>query len=181
MSNPARTTSYDIRLFERARDGDEGAINALIIATQPDIRRYAKHSCAAANVDDAVQETLWVLSRRIGTVKMLASLPAWLFTIVKRECFRVAQRSKSDALLSAAEDIDELPDDLRLSHRPENELRVDLIRAIQSLPEHYRYLVLLRDINGMTIEEIADDLKSSRESVKARLHRARLLIREYLI
>jgi RNA polymerase sigma factor (sigma-70 family) len=178
MTQAANSPKYDAELFERARAGDETAINDLVIATQVDIRRYAKLSCAAANVDDAVQETLWLLSKRIGTINMLASLPAWLFTVVKRECYRVAQKAH---LLTGSEDIDAFTDDLQLSHRPENELRLDLIRAVQSLPEHYRYVVLLRDINGMTIEEIADELNRSRESIKAQLHRARLLIREYLI
>jgi RNA polymerase sigma factor (sigma-70 family) len=178
MSQSANSTRYDPHIFELARAGDEAAINKLVLATQPDIRRYAKLSCAAVNVDDAVQETLWLLSKRIGTIKMLASLPAWLFTVVKRECFRVAQKAH---LLKAAEDIDAFADDLLLSHRPEHELRLDLTHALQSLPEHYRHVVLLRDINGMTIEEIADELNRSRESIKAQLHRARLLIREYLI
>jgi RNA polymerase sigma factor (sigma-70 family) len=178
MSQSANSTRYDAHMFELARAGDEAAINHLVLATQPDIRRYAKLSCAAVNVDDAVQETLWLLTKRIGTVKMLASLPAWLFTVVKRECFRVSQKAH---LLKGAEDIDTFADDLQLSHRPEHELRLDLTRALQSLPEHYRHVVLLRDINGMTIEEIADELNRSRESIKAQLHRARLLIREYLI
>ena len=53
--------------------------------------------------------------------------------------------------------------------------------AIQSLPEHYRKIVLLRDVEEMTIDEIASTLALTRESVKARLHRARGLIREYLL
>lgn len=53
--------------------------------------------------------------------------------------------------------------------------------AIQSLPDHYRELILLRDIEELSIDEIAGVLGLTRESVKARIHRARLMIREYLI
>lgn len=53
--------------------------------------------------------------------------------------------------------------------------------AIQSLPDHYREVVLLRDIEELSIDEIAGVLGLSRESVKARIHRARLMIREYLV
>jgi RNA polymerase sigma factor (sigma-70 family) len=53
--------------------------------------------------------------------------------------------------------------------------------AIQSLPGHYREVILLRDIEEMSIDEIAAVLGLTRESVKARIHRARMLIREYLI
>ncbi len=75
---------------------------------------------------------------------------------------------------------DALADDLAFAHRPQEELRLDLSSAIQSLPQHYRDIVLLRDIEELTIDEIALTLALSREAVKARLHRARKLIREYL-
>ena len=54
-------------------------------------------------------------------------------------------------------------------------------RAIQSLPDHYREVILLRDIEELSIDEIASVLGLTRESVKARIHRARFMIREYLI
>ena len=49
------------------------------------------------------------------------------------------------------------------------------------LPDHYREVILLRDIEELSIDEIAGVLALTRESVKARIHRARLMIREYLI
>jgi hypothetical protein len=48
------------------------------------------------------------------------------------------------------------------------------------VPEHYRQIVLLRDVDELTIDEIAQSLSLSREAVKGRLHLARGLIREYL-
>jgi RNA polymerase sigma-70 factor (ECF subfamily) len=71
--------------------------------------------------------------------------------------------------------------DARLAHRRPEDIRIDLSRAIQSLPEHYREVILLRDIEEMSIDEIAAVLGLTRESVKARIHRARMLIREYLV
>ena len=69
----------------------------------------------------------------------------------------------------------------RLAHLRPEDIRIDLSRAIQSLPGHYREVILLRDIEEMSIDEIAGVLDLTRESVKARLHRARIMIREYLI
>jgi RNA polymerase sigma-70 factor (ECF subfamily) len=69
----------------------------------------------------------------------------------------------------------------RFAQVPKPELRIDIARAIQSLPEHYREIVVLRDLEELTIDEIAGRLRSTRETVKARLHRARALLREYLI
>ena len=69
----------------------------------------------------------------------------------------------------------------RFAQVPKSELRIDIARAIQSLPEHYREIVVLRDLEELTIDEIAGRLAATRETVKARLHRARALLREYLI
>ena len=60
------------------------------------------------------------------------------------------------------------------------EWRQDVAAALESLPAHYREVILLRDLEGLTIEEMAQQLRLSREAVKSRLHRARLLAREYL-
>jgi DNA-directed RNA polymerase specialized sigma24 family protein len=52
--------------------------------------------------------------------------------------------------------------------------------AVLRLPEHQRQIVLLRDVDELTIDEIAQSLSLSREAVKGRLHLARRLIRKYL-
>jgi len=59
-------------------------------------------------------------------------------------------------------------------------LRLDVIAAIESLPPHYREIVILRDFEELRIDEIVGRLGLTRESVKGRLHRARALLREYL-
>lgn len=69
----------------------------------------------------------------------------------------------------------------RLAYSHQLELRRDLSRAIQSLPEHCREVVLLRDIEELSVNDIAKVLDLSREAVKARLHRARVMMREYLL
>ena len=76
--------------------------------------------------------------------------------------------------------IDEEALETRLVGRDEAELRLDLAAAFESLPPHYREVALMRDLRDMTIDEIAGALGLSRQAVKARLHRARLLLRDYL-
>jgi len=83
--------------------------------------------------------------------------------------------------LPADTQAEELDNDLRLSNRPTLELRLDVAAAIGSLPPHYREVVLLRDVEEMTVDEIGAALALTREAVKARLHRARALLREYLL
>ena len=160
----------DPLLIEAARGGDADALVSLIAAAQPDIHRYA-----AAYIDDAVQETLLLLYRRLGTLRAVTSFSAWLFAVARRACLRLLRRSAGMA--------DTFADDaeMRLAHRAPEDIRIDLSRAIQSLPDHYREVILLRDIEELSIDEIAAVLGLTRESVKARIHRARMLIREYLI
>jgi len=167
-------SSYEPAL-SAAVAGDATAILALISATQPDIRRYARRACrTSSDAEDAVQETLWLLYRHVGGLRNLGAFSGWLFAIVARTCLKLAR---------SALKYDPFPEDeidLQLSHRPAAELQLDLAKAIQSLPQHYRDVLLLRDVQEMTVAEIAALLNLTRESVKARLHRARGLVREYL-
>jgi RNA polymerase sigma factor (sigma-70 family) len=165
----------DPTLIEAARGGDADALVALIAVAQPDIRRYAARNCRAADIDDAVQETLLLLYRRVGTLRAVSSFSAWLFAVARRACLRLLRRS-AGTNEAVADDVE-----LRLANLAPEDIRIDLSRAIQSLPEHYREVILLRDIEEMSIDEIADVLALTRESVKARIHRARLMIREYLV
>ena len=105
----------------------------------------------------------------------MTSFSAWIFAVARRACLRLLRMSVG---------IPEIPVDgaeARLAHLRPEDLRIDLSRAIQSLPEHYREVILLRDIEEFSIDEIAEALGLTRESVKARIHRARMLIREYLV
>ncbi|MDR3774456.1 MAG: sigma-70 family RNA polymerase sigma factor [Terracidiphilus sp.] len=167
---------YNPELLEAARGGDEPAIASLLALAQPDVRRYALYSCSTTeDAQDAVQETLWILYRRIGSLRAVTSFSGWLFAIVRRECSRLARR-----MMGHGEDLEDSEAVAALAHRPALELRIDLARAIQSLSGHYREIVILRDIQELTIDEIAARLGRSREAVKANLHRARVLLREYL-
>ena len=175
MMPPAATGRCDPGLIEAARGGDEKALVSLLAAAQPDVRRYAARNCRAADIDDAVQETLLLLYRRVGTLRAVTSFSAWIFAVAKRACLRLLRMG------AGIEDAHADDMDARLAHLRPVDLRIDLCRAIQSLPEHYREVILLRDIEELSIDEIAVVLGLTRESVKARIHRARIMIREYLI
>ena len=161
-------------LVERAIAGDQAALVGLLEAARPDIRRYARAACRANDVDDAVQETLWLVYRRVRTLRAVSSFPAWLLAIVRRECLRLARRfGVVPAGAQAEEDA--------VLAQTEAGLRLDVAAAIQSLPEHYRMIVVMRDLEERTIDEMAESLDLTREAVKGRLHRARTLLREYLL
>lgn len=162
-------------LIAAAQAGDHAAIVALLETTQRDIRRYAGRVCRLEDVDDAVQETLTTVWSRIYSLRSAAAFAGWLYVVVSRECYRLSRKG-----LRLWQPLDAVEDTVRVAHRPEAELRYDLGMAIQSLPEHYRTVVLKRDMEEMTVGEIAISEGLTREAVKARLRRARLMIREYL-
>ncbi|QCI69345.1 sigma-70 family RNA polymerase sigma factor [Phreatobacter stygius] len=164
-------------MFEAARLGDQAAIVALLAIAQPDIRRYARAACrGSADAEDAAQEALWLLFRRVGSIRSLAAVSRWLFVVVRRECLRLARR----AGLVPTEPIDGIDLERTFASRPDIEIRLDIAAAMEALPAQYREIALMRDVREMTIDEIAGERGLSREAVKARLHRARMMMREYL-
>lgn len=157
-----------------ARAGDGAALGRVLAHSRQDLRRYAEHHCVVNDVEDAVQESLFTASRRLADLRQLESFTSWLFRIVKRECNRMKRGWRLLRHEPVTEDI----------AAPCAVLGADLSRdvaaALESLPAHYREVVLLRDVEGLTIGELAAHLGLTREATKARLHRARALAREYL-
>lgn len=164
----------DPALIEAARQGDEAALLRLLETSQPDLHRIAATQCASsADADDAVQETLLLVYRRIGALRTVTSYTAWLFAIVRHECRRLMRRMRGQVELPA-------DDNPIFAYYTTPDLRADLAAAIQSLPDKYRVAIVLRDFEEYSIAEIANDLRLSREAVKSRIHRGRGMIREYL-
>jgi len=162
-------------LLDAARAGDVTAIERLLVQCQPDIRRYAQRNCLISDVDDAIQESLLILSRKVGSLRAVAAFSSWLFSIVRRECHRLARKALS------ADPWDDEKVEAWLARQPVDDLRHDIAAALESLPPHYREIIVLRDLNEMTIGEISEQLGESRAAIKSRLHRARQLTREYLL
>ena len=164
----------DPELIRAAQQGDSQALLSLLKVSQPQLRRIASIECAsAADADDAVQESLWHVYRRIGTLRTMASYAAWLYMIVRRECRRMMRRMRGH---------EELPGDESplVAYTPRPDLQVDLAAALESLPAKYREAILLRDVQEYSIAEMALTLKLTRAAVKSRIHRGREMIREYL-
>lgn len=169
------TASFTANDIEAARAGDAGALSRLLGAERRRVVRYAERHCAVNDVEDAVQETLLIASRQIRQLRVLEAFNGWLFRIVKRECDRMKRLWRTQIFDYAPERPLEEPVQI-----PVDDLRRDLIQAVESLPAHYREVLLLRDVQEFTIDEICAVTFLTREAAKARLHRARLLLREYL-
>lgn len=165
---------HDPLLLEAARQGDMASVERLLSHCRPDLQRIAQSQCSSSvDPDDAVQESLLLIFRRIGALRTLASFPAWTFSIVRRECHRLWRAMHGELSM----ENEKLPTTVYTDHF---ELRSDLAAAIQSLPEKYREAIILRDFEEFSISEIADQLLLTREAVKSRIHRGRQMVQEYL-
>jgi RNA polymerase sigma factor (sigma-70 family) len=164
-------------LIEAACSGDRFAVEQLLVTCQPDLKRFARRTCATSeDAEDAVQAALWQLHRRIGALKMVEAFATWLFRIVERECYRLFRRRAPDRVESAGDALPELA-----APAIPLDLRLDLIAAIAALPAPYRTVLVLRDIDELTAPETASQLGISTDAVKSRLHRARAMVRERLV
>lgn len=168
-------SDHHLPVLHAAHSGDPAALAQLLRLCQPDIRRYAQRSCLISDVDDAVQEALLVLSRRLEAVRMLAAFSGWLFRVVQRECRRLGRAALN------FDPYDEERAERWLAAQDTAGLRQDLVNTLESLPADYREVILLRDFAEMSIAEIAVELELSVPAAKSRLHRARQMAREYLI
>lgn len=165
----------DLALVEAARAGEPRALEHLLAHARPELKRYAFRSCLISDVDDAVQEALLVLSRSVTSLRHARAWSRWTFRIIRRECHRLAR-------VTLRQDIwDDDRTEAALAGRSEDGLRRDVAAAIESLPDSYREVVVLRDLEELAIREIAARLGTTTAAVKGRLHRAREMIREYLL
>jgi RNA polymerase sigma factor (sigma-70 family) len=166
----------DTALVAAAQAGDPVALEKMLRELQPDIRRYAWRQCHRTTaVEDVVQEALIVLYRRLGTVRDPLAIAGWIFRVVTRLCMLPVL-----GLIRGAEELTERHEAEHFAQLPNDDLRIDVVRALESLPDIYREVILLRDMEQLTIGEAADRLQITREACKSRIHRGRALLREYL-
>lgn len=162
-------------LILAAQTGEAAALARLLASCQTDARRYARRHCHASDVDDAVQESLLTITRHLSGLKFAMAFSSWLFTVVRHQCLRMGRK------LAVHEPLDDQLTERQLSERSDQALQLDLIRALEALPPHYLEVVLLRDFEELTIQEMAFRLNETDSTVKSRLHRARQLVRQHLL
>ena len=152
-----------------------------------DIHRLARQLCGhREDAEDVAQSTLLKASLHLDDFRGEASLRTWLHRIATNECRQLRRRKIPDSLdgilESAATGRSQVDSPEAVAADPaetvaEADLRSALLRSIAALPESYRTVLLLAGGRGLSAREIASRTQSSESAVRARLHRARGLLR----
>ncbi len=190
-------TDLDRGLVQQLRLGEAAGLDMLMETYSARIYRLVYGITRnAADAEEVVQDVFLTIVRRIAEFEGRSALGSWIYRIAANAALN-KRRGKRFQLETPLEEL--LPRFKEDGHRegdraflladwsrtPEEELlagegRAVVGRAVEALPEHYRAIVVLRDVEGLSNEEVAEVLGESVSTVKSRLHRARMALREQL-
>ncbi len=191
---PNPRDAMDEQLMARYQEGEEAAFTELV-------RRYKSRLVHTAyrvvgdsdKAEDVAQETFLRVHRNAHRYRNIAKFSTWIYTIALNVARNELRNTKRKRLVSldafgSSQDSDserttfDIPDE---SARPDldmenSELREIFQRAIAELPVRYRTVFVLRDIQGLSYEEIATIMRMPKGTVKSRMNRARQRFRELI-
>jgi len=176
----------DSALVEAARGGDRRALEELLSRHQGRVFRFGRKMCGDdEDAADVLQETLLAAARTLPEFRGASSVSTWLYTIARSFCIKRRRTSKFapqhvNSLDTDGDRAAEVPDPARSPEESAagKELQDALDGAIAALEPGYREVLVLRDVEGLSANEVAEALGLSVDAVKSRLHRARVTVRE---
>lgn len=190
--------TQDQQLIARLQAGENGAVHELAEKYGSRIYQLAlRHMKNREDAEEITQDVLMKVYRKVGAFRGDAALSSWIYRITFNTAMsrlrntrlqRAADQERERALAAhfvgqdrprvprQPADWSRMPDEVLLR----GQLRHAVADAIRELPEIYRAPVVLRDIQGLTTEEASSRLKLKDQTLKSRLHRGRLMLRERL-
>src|SRR5262245_17184429 len=189
---PSAPVVSDEDLVSRARDKDFAAFEQLLDRYEDKIFRlpfrFVRNETDAKAV---LQDTFLTIWRKLDTFKGDSQFSSWLYRVAANAALMRLRAQRRHPEVSTEElpvgFLDSYgqmpPSGENWAKRPDdelqsNELRTHIQSAVDGLPEIYRTVFLLRDVEGLSTEETAEVLQISVPTVKTRLHRARLALRD---
>ena len=187
----------ELTLIGRLRAGEETALETLMQQYGSKLYRLAYGITRnTADAEEVVQDVFLTLFRKVDTFEERAALGTWLYRVATNTALMKMRSQRSDQEVSLESQLPKFLDSGRRagdrsllmadwSQNPEADLRSQEIQAIvnqaiDALPEPYRAILLLRDIEGLSNEDVAEILGESVAAVKSRVHRGRMAFREEL-
>lgn len=181
----------EIALIQAARGGDVDSFNRLVLAYQDMVYSHAFRMIGEEeSADDATQNTFLSAYNHLNSFRG-GSFKAWLLRIVTNACYDELRRRKRRPTVPL-EPLDDAGEEVESPHwmvdpgdQPEERVqRIELQRAIQhcleSLPDEFRSTVVMVDVQGMDYFDASEALGKPIGTIKSRLARARLRLRDCL-
>lgn len=189
------SATSDEALIARVRQEDYGAFEELVNRYQDKVYRLAlRFVRTEAEAKEVVQDTLLTVWRKLDSFKGDALFSSWLYRVTanaalmrlrsQRRHAEVSTEDLEPSVLEHAPGYGQVDDPgSNWARRPDDQLqserlKAEIQRAVDALPEIYRTVFLIRDVDGHSTEETAEILGVSVPTVKTRLHRARLALRQ---
>lgn len=182
----------DTALIAKVKNGDQRAFAQLVKRYEQTVWGFAFKLCRdKEKAEESFQDTFINVFRKIDQFDSRSKFSTWLYTIVANNCLMHRRKRKLEALLESYDDAPD-PDDRAVQQQlsawedspihsvMNKELRDRMDAAIQELPDEYRVVFVLRDLEDRTAEETAKILKLSVPAVKSRLRRSRIFLRHKL-
>jgi RNA polymerase sigma-70 factor, ECF subfamily len=160
----------EARLVERACEGDAVAFEDLYRMFGPLVHGILLSRVPYDDVKDLVQDVFLAAYKNLPELRDKNRVGAWLASIARNQAAEFYRHSRP---------TEELSEDLRSRNNPNAEAR-EILDAIRSLPESYRETLVLRLIEGMTGNEIAERTGLKPDSVRVNLYRGMELLRQKL-
>jgi RNA polymerase sigma-70 factor (ECF subfamily) len=179
----------DLALIKKFNKGSLEAFEELVSRYESKVMNLAlRFTRNQEDAEEVVQDVFTTLYRKLQGFEGKSAFSSWLYRIVVNASFMKLRKRKQQTTLHLEDLVQErgVDKDLLLggtrydsipSHR---ELREVLQGAIDKLPEQYRSVFILRDVDALSNEEVAEILDLSVPAVKSRLHRSRLMLRKRL-
>jgi RNA polymerase sigma-70 factor (ECF subfamily) len=187
----------ELMLVERLRAGDADALEALMESYGGRVYRVARGITGdERDAEEVVQDVFLSVFQKIATFENRAAIGTWIFRMATNAALNKRRGKRRTMEISLTDYLPTFEDDghrsgerdyllADWSRLPDAELfsaerRALLGRALATLPERYRAVVVLRDVEELSNEETAQILGESVAAVKSCLHRARMALREQL-
>lgn len=170
--------SIDSSTLDRVQSGDRDALAVVYEACADDVYRLAYQlTGSTAEAEDAVQDVFLGLPRALEVYEEVGKFAAWLKRVTVRTVLmrmRTASARHEAPLFLARRPLNGLSEETRLVYR------VSLERALRSMPATLRIVFVLKEIQGFSHSEVADQLGITEGASTVRLHRARRFLRAHL-
>lgn len=180
----------DLDLVKEIRDGNQDSFEELL--SRYNNKVYSLATRLTRNPEDAeevLQDVFVTVHRKLASFEGKSSFSSWLYRVTANAAFMKLRKRRQHQSVSL-EDLLQQPQlisALRTSENTyvdaqsiRNEMLVALENAISKLPDEYRPVFILRDVDGLTSKEVGKILDLTVPAVKSRLHRSRLMLRRRL-